>query len=70
MGRLNHWQSRVPVIGQLKDGSWAVMNMDDTPLWNAVFKTRIEAACALSEYRIKCALEDLNRRCEAARMGV
>ena len=61
---------RAPVIGQLRNGEWVIFNMDDTPLWDAVFKTRIEAACALSEYRIKLALEDLDRRVEAARMGL
>jgi hypothetical protein len=60
----------VPAIVQLKTGDWVVANLPGTPLWNAVFKTRIEAACALSKYRIGIALDELNRRVEAARMGL
>jgi hypothetical protein len=37
-----------PVIGQLRDGAWAVFNMPvSSPLWTRTFETREQAERAL-----------------------
>lgn len=46
-----------PHIGQLPEGTWAIYNMQNTPLWEATFPTRAMAAAALLEWKVKQCLE-------------
>lgn len=39
-----------PIVGQLRDGSWAVFNAQNTPLWEQAFQTQREAKEALKKY--------------------
>lgn len=41
-----------PVIGKLQDGSWAVFNLPNTPLWDKTFTSHYDAARALADYYV------------------